>query len=136
MNAFSCSSSVAQIKKVRVQVLGGGICSKSTFLNESASSRLGQRWSIFNYYKLTHFCFLSDFYRVELLLYPMRKDSSLASRDSQFFSLLTNWMFRLLLLWGNIHPNPGPQTRKWVCEICLKSITKHQTFILCNYTKH
>ena len=66
----------------------------------------------------------------------MRKGLSLASRESQFFSLLTNWMIRLLLLESNMHPNPGPQTHKWVCDICLKPITKHQTSILCNYTKH
>ena len=34
-------------------------------------------------------------------------------------------MIRLLLLGGNIHPNPGPQTHKWVCDICLKLIIKH-----------
>ena len=45
-------------------------------------------------------------------------------------------MIRLLLLGDNINSNFGPQTHKWVCDICLKPITKHQTFILCNYTKH
>ena len=73
---------------------------------------------------------------MKLLLYLVRKDLSLASWESQFFSLLTNWMIRLLLFGGNIHPNPGPQTHKWVCDICLKPIIKHQASILCNYTKH
>ena len=59
-----------------------------------------------------------------------------ASQESQSFSLLTNWMIRLLLLGGNINPNPGSQTHKWVGDICLKPITKHQTSIFCNYTKH
>ena len=27
-----------------------------------------------------------------------------------------------------------PQTHKWVCDICLKPITKHKTSILYNYT--
>ena len=98
--------------------------------------RLGHWWLIFNHYKLAHFCFLSDRSQVELLLYLVRKDSSLAYQDSQFFSFLTNWMIRLLLLGDDIHPNPGQQTHKWVFNICLKSITKHQTSILCNYTKH
>ena len=44
-------------------------------------------------------------------------------------------MIRLLLLGANIHPNPGPQTHKWVCDIRFKPIIKHQTSILCNYTK-
>ena len=131
---FHAASGAAQIKKVRVQVLGRGL--KNIFLNGPASSRLGHRWLIFNHCKLPHFCFLSNLYWVKLLLYPVRKDSSLASRDSQFFSLLTNWMIRLLLLGGDIHPNPGPQTHKWVCDICLKPITKHQTSISCNYTKY
>ena len=133
---FHAALSITQIKKVCVQVLGRGICFKSTFLNESSSLRLGQWWLIVNHYKLAHFCFLSDLYQVELLLYPVRKDLFLASRDCQFFSLHTNWMIRLLLLAGKIHPNPGLQTNKWVCDICLKPITKHQTSILCNYTKH
>ena len=81
---------------------------KSTFQNESASSRLGLWLLIINHYKLAHFCLLSNLYWVKLLLYPMRKDSW----ESQFFSLLTNWMIRLLLLWGDIHPNPGPHTHK------------------------
>ena len=34
------------------------------------------------------------------------------------------------------YPNLGPKKYKWVCDICLKSITKHQTFILCSGTKH
>ena len=108
---FYAALGVTQIKKVRVQVLGRGICSKSTFVNESASSRLGQWWLIFNHYKLAHFCFLSDLYRVELLLYPVRKDSSLASQDSQFFSLLTNWNIKLLLLGDDIHSNSGPEQK-------------------------
>ena len=107
-----------------------------SFLNESALSRLGHWWLIFNHYKLAHFYFLSDLYWVELLLYLVRKSSSLDSWDSQFFSLITNWMIRLLLLGGNIHPNPEPQTYQLVCDICLKPMTKHQTSILCNYTKH
>ena len=91
---------------------------------------------IFNHYKLAHFCSLSDLYRVELLLYPLRKDSSLASRDSQFFSLLT-LNDQIVASWGRHTPKPWkPQTHKWVCDICLKPITKHQTFILYNYTKH
>ena len=104
---FHAALGVTQIKKVCVQVLGRGICSKNTFLNESALLRLGHWWSILNHYKLAHFCFLSDLYRVKLLLYPVRKYSSLASRDSQFFSLHTNWMIRLLLLGCDLHPNPG-----------------------------
>ena len=35
---------------------------------------------------------------------------------------------------GDMHPNLGPQTHKWVCDICLKLITKHETSILYNYT--
>ena len=35
------ASGIAQSKKVRLQVLGRGICSKSLLLNKSASSRLG-----------------------------------------------------------------------------------------------
>ena len=42
-------------------------------------------------------------------------------------------MIRLLLLGGDIHLNPGPQTHIWVSDICLKPITKHQTSVLCNY---
>ena len=42
----------------------------------------------------------------------------------------------MLLLVGDIHPNPETQTQKWVCDTCLKPIAKHQTSILCNYTKH
>ena len=133
---FHAASGIAQIKKIRVQIFGSGICSKSTFLNESASLRLGHWWLIFNHYKSARFCFLFDLYWVNLLLYPVRKDSSLASRDSQYFSLLTNWMIRLLLLGGDIHSNPGLKTHKWACDICLKPITKHQTSILFNYTKH
>ena len=45
-------------------------------------------------------------------------------------------MIKLLFLGGNVHPNPGPQTHKCVCNISLKRITKHQTSILCNYIKH
>ena len=133
---FHAASDIAQIKKVRVQVLSRGICSKSTFLNESALSRLGHWWLIFNHYKLAHFCFLSDLYWVELSLYLVGNESSLVFGESRFFSLLTNWIIRLLLLGGDIHPNPGPQSHKWICDICLKHITKHQTSILCNYTKH
>ena len=133
---FHAPSGVTQIIKVRFQVLGRGICSKSTFLNDSASSRLGYLWLVFNHCKLAHFCFLSDLYWDKLLLYPVRKDLFLTSRDSQSSSLLTKWMIRLLLLGGEIHPNPGPQAPKWVCDICLKPITKHQTSILCYYTKH
>ena len=63
-----------QIKKVCIQVLGRGICSKSTFLNESASSKLRHWWLIFNNYKLHHFCFLSDLYWMKFLLHLMKKD--------------------------------------------------------------
>ena len=73
---FHAASGVAQIKKVHVQVLDRGICSKSTFLSESASSRLSYRWLIFNHYKVAHFCFLPYLYWIELLLYLVRKDSS------------------------------------------------------------
>ena len=45
-------------------------------------------------------------------------------------------MIRLLPPVGEIYSNPGPKTHKGVCDICLKPITKHQTSILCNYTKH
>ena len=85
---FHASSGVAQIKKVRVYVLG----------------------LILNHYKLAHFCFLSDLYRMELLLFLVKKDSSLASQDSQFFSLHTNWIIRLLLFEGDRHPNPRLST--------------------------
>ena len=95
---FHAASGVRQIKKVRIQVLGRSICLKSTFLTESASSRLRLWWLIFNHYKLAHFCFLSDLDWVKPLLYLVRKDLSLAFWDTQFFSLLTNWMIRLLLL--------------------------------------
>ena len=128
---FHAASRVMQIKKV----LGSDICLKSIFRNESALLRLGHQQLIFNHYKLAHFCFLSDLYWVELLLYAVRKDSSVASQN-QFFSLLTNWIIRLLLLGDNIHPNPGPKTHKWVSDIGLKLIIKHQISILCNYTKH
>ena len=125
-----------RLKKIRVQVLGRDICLKSTFLRESALLRL-EHWSfVFNHYKLDYFYFQSDLYQVELLLYLVRKELSLASRDSQFFCLLTNWFIIFLLLGGDIHPNPGPQTHKCVCDICLKPITKHQTSILYSYTKH
>ena len=121
---------------LHIQALDRDICLKSTFPIESALLRFGNWWLVFNHYELAHFCFLSDLYQVELLLYPERKELSLASQDSQFFNLLTNWMIRLLLLRVDIHPNSGPQTHKWVCGICLKLITKHQISILCNYTKH
>ena len=128
---FHAASGVVQIKKVCVQVLGRGICSKSTCLNESALLRLGHWWLIFNHYKLAYFCFLSDLYRVKLLLYPVRKDLSLASWDSQFFSLHTNWMIRLLLLGGNIHPNPGQHTQNgfvtFVSNLSLN--TKHLFYV-------
>ena len=93
---FYAASNVAKIKQVRVQVFGRGICSKSNFLNNSASSTLGHWWLIFNHYKLAQLCFLSDLYWVELL----------------------------------------SQTHKWVCDICFKLITKHQTSNSCNSTKH
>ena len=125
-----------QVSHRCVKVLGRGICLKSTFLNESALSMLGHCWLTFNHYKLAHFCFLSDLYWARFLLYLVRKDLSLASQDNQFFSLFTNWMIKLLLLRGNIHPNPGPQTHILVCDICFKPIAKHQTSILCNYTKY
>ena len=41
------------------------------------------------------------------------------------FQFTHNWMIRLLLLRSDIHPNPEPQTHKWVCDICLK--TYHRT---------
>ena len=68
-------------------------CLKSTFLNRTALSRLGHWWLIFNHYKFTHFCFLSNSYCVNLLLYPVRKDSSLAFLKSQSFSLVINCCF-------------------------------------------
>ena len=45
-------------------------------------------------------------------------------------------MIRLLLLGGDIYLNPGSQTHKWVYDISLKPVTKHQTSILCEYTKN
>ena len=59
---------ISQIKKVCFQVLSRGIYSKNTFLNESASSKIGHWWLIFNHYKLAHFFFLSDHYGMKLLL--------------------------------------------------------------------
>ena len=120
---FHPASGVAQIKKVRVEVLGRGICSKSTFLIYSASLRLRYWWLIFSHYKLAHFCFLSNLYWVKLLLYPFIKDLSLASWKRQYFNLLTIWMIRLLFFGSDPHPNPGSQTHKWVCDSCLKPIT-------------
>ena len=116
-----------QIKKFYIQVLGRVICSKSTFLNESALSRLGHWWLIFNHCKSAHFLFLCNLYWVKFLLY-VKKGLSLASRKSQFFNLLTNWIIRLLLLGGDIYPNPGPQ-------FVDLSITGHQISFLCNCTK-
>ena len=70
---FRAASSITQIEKLHLQVLGRGICFEITFLSESALLRLGHWWLIFNHYKLAHFCFLSDLYWVELLLYLVRK---------------------------------------------------------------
>ena len=127
---FHAASGIVQIKKFCIQEFGRGICLKSTFLNKSTSLRLVHWWLIINHYKLVHFCFLSYLYWEKLLLYPVRKDLSLASWDSQFFSLFTKWMIRLLLFGGDIHPNSRPQTHKWVCDICHN--TKHWVHLKCS----
>ena len=54
---------------------------------------------------------------------------STMKHEKESSSSSSNWMIRMLLLGGDVHPNLGPKTHKWVCDICLKPITKHQTSI-------
>ena len=137
------ASGVAQSKKVRVRVLGRGTHSKSWLQspNEPAYPRLEHWWMYSIHHKLAHCHFPSVPGRMGHPFHPLEADPSLTLRSQP--SRLPLWLVLLLLLGGDIHPNPGPQTHPniwvcdiWVCDICHKPITKRQVSVLCNYTKH